>query len=661
MVHCGAIMCLNTNLCRALVLAAASVAVARLAGEAPTPAPAKRPQAPKCDTDQEVDPDSIPELQTFECPVGFVQKAGTRGCAGGAFKYCMVARKRLETPTARKDHQNIHSLLIVPAGTKDFRVNISASGDDVDLYVVDKESGAYLVHATRGILHGVALIFEETKGYRLSPPKLETVYKNMTIKYSGDDRYSPVDEYVIVEGTATTTLDLQVSNWGVDNDAIVNFEYMDHGTTSCQQNLTIGTACVALDRVPAHTQAPTAGPTLASPHVLMETYDEEDWEYVLQEKSAGSCHPTEPGGLLSTAEAQCLVHCKKECDAIPGCSYISYDEELGICVTTSVCDKIQSEEGHGFKIYHKEALISKAYEKLVLDSGEGTRGNGARGGTESMGRTEAGSGTGNASRVEGSAKETGVASLFCDAPVGELLYSGPSEGEEDCEDKCTLASECVFFSISDTTRCVLTSTCDKVKVDSKGATYCVFAQKGAGRSMMWLWAVLSALLLLCCLLVLVLDQYHLFLYHRKKSDYQPVNYASITRQIQEEMGGVPVAFEDHDYHLKAEGEQAVKRVAMTLAKHATEEVCVKVLGYTGEPAAKWHTHELCETLGYKRALRIADTLEKEGCTHRIIPIGYGHVMGKGATCEIHACTSTEAAILQREARSKGQFPDMATL
>lgn len=81
MVHCGAIMCLNTNLCRALVLAAASVAVARLAGEAPTPAPAKRPQAPKCDTDQEVDPDSIPELQTFECPVGFVQKAATRGCA----------------------------------------------------------------------------------------------------------------------------------------------------------------------------------------------------------------------------------------------------------------------------------------------------------------------------------------------------------------------------------------------------------------------------------------------------------------------------------------------------------------------------------------------------------------------------------------------------
>jgi len=251
-----------------------------------------------------------------------------------------------------------------------------------------------------------------------------------------------------------------------------------------------------------------------------------------------------------------------------------------------------------------------------------------------------------------SAKETLGATLLCDAPEDELLYSGQSEGIKDCEDKCTLASACIFYSISQKNKCVLTSTCRKTKSDPKGVTYCIFTQNIPEGSNMVLWVFFVVLFVLCIIAFLFL------LFRGQRSGYKPVNHADITKQIEEEMGGRPVAFKDHDYHLKQEGQLVVEKLARVLQRHPTSEVCVKILGYTGKPAGKWNTNELCKKLGYKRALRITEALERQGCKHKIVPIGCGNVVGKGATCEIHACTEAEAARVQREAENRGQDPDM---
>lgn len=306
-------------------------------------------------------------------------------------------------------------------------------------------------------------------------------------------------------------------------------------------------------------------------------------------------------------------------------------------MATSVCGEKKEETGHDFKIYRKKATISVEYTPCVLTSGKEVR------------RLK-GSG-------EGEGDDGGEASgnRYCDAPKHDLLFDGPSEGQDDCEEKCTLAAGCVFFSISDKKECVLTSTCDTTRIDTKGATWLTFKQKGDSGIVTFAILGLLLLCLACCLCIVLCC---CCCRKKDKDKYTPVDHGDITKQIEEEMGGTPVTFKDHDYHLKPEGEQVVAKVAKVLKRHTPEECCVKILGYTGKPHGKWKDHELCEKLGYKRALRIMEVLEREGCKHKIAPIGYGNVVGKGATCEIHACTDEEAEAILREAKDKGQDPDM---
>jgi len=103
----------------------------------------------------------------------------------------------------------------------------------------------------------------------------------------------------------------------------------------------------------------------------------------------------------------------------------------------------------------------------------------------------------------------------------------------------------------------------------------------------------------------------------------------------------------------------LNKVAAALKRHPpSEDCCVKILGFTGKPGGKRTTKELCEKLGYKRAVRIMEVLERKGCRHKIVCIGYGNVVGKGGVCEIHACNDKEATEILREAQSKGQNEDM---
>jgi len=641
--------------------------------------------------EQEVNFASIPEMQTFKCPSGFIQKPGTKGCPGGTFTYCIGADVGPSKVRGGRRLQEIHDLISVPKGTKDFRIEVFSKDKTLDMLVVDHEPGTYLLHPKRGKLHGTTFVLDDNHNAMMVPAKLKIVYKKMAAKYSGDDTSSPVVEFFAVEGTTTTVLDVKVRSQGVDKDAFVKVTYTNHGASQCDADLTAKTACIPL----AGTTAPTPGPTmapasppgpaansskpplaspsntppanspktpaktpakqLAKPPAKPPAQEQEDKEYVLKE-SGGSerCNPKEPEGLLSSTRVQSLVKCQQKCTATDGCSYVSFDTEEKICVVTSVCQDKLKEEGHKIEIYHREAhggsssssssskssstssSMNTAYAKFVLKDGKAE----AKGGKEAQG----GKGT------EGSEEEGP-----CDAPKSDLFFAGPSEGEEDCEQKCTAASGCMFVSVSDKKWCVLTSTCKRKRDASKHGIYTTFIREvtiGGGLRHLVLIIFLLFLLLCCCNLLIAL------FCCKKTSAYKPVNYEDITQEIEHEMGGTPVQFKDHDYHFKPEGDQTVKKIAKVLLRHSPDEVCVKILGYTGKPAGKWSTHELCEKLGYKRALRIMEKLESLGCKHKIVPIGYGNVVGKGPVCEIHACTAAEAEDIENQALDKGQDPDI---
>jgi len=235
----------------------AAVALARKT-KLPSPDPDPEPNLQKCDHHEKVHSHSMPEMQSFQCPAGKIQKAGTKGCSGGAFSFCLEVRKRYQIPQDHPDHQEIIHLFSVPKGTKDFRCNLLATGSDVDLYVTDSSTGEYLVNPRTGILHGIAYVVDDTQRYKMSKPKLETVYKNMAVKWSGDSRYSPVNEHFMIEGEATTNLDILVTNWGIHRNATVKFTYENLGVIPCNKNLNHRDSCIPLHPVSPQPPSPRA-------------------------------------------------------------------------------------------------------------------------------------------------------------------------------------------------------------------------------------------------------------------------------------------------------------------------------------------------------------------------------------------------------------------
>jgi len=172
--------------------------------------------------------------------------------------FLLEVRKRYQIPQDHPDHQEIIHLFSVPKGTKDFRCNLLATGSDVDLYVTDSSTGEYLVNPRTGILHGIAYVVDDTQRYKMSKPKLETVYKNMAVKWSGDSRYSPVNEHFMIEGEATTNLDILVTNWGIHRNATVKFTYENLGVIPCNKNLNHRDSCIPLHPVSPQPPSPRA-------------------------------------------------------------------------------------------------------------------------------------------------------------------------------------------------------------------------------------------------------------------------------------------------------------------------------------------------------------------------------------------------------------------
>jgi len=367
-------------------------------------------------------------------------------------------------------------------------------------------------------------------------------------------------------------------------------------------------------------------------------------------------------------------YCQTKCLERPGCTYASYAEKQKHCLGTAVCDHKDRHKGEDFKIW-RVTPMPDPNEPVTFHPY--VPGSGRRLGAEGEDEGEDGADSrrkrhhwhrhheGDKGVKKQNKEKASPSQIYCGAPKEDSLYEGPSEElhylAQDCQNKCILAPACSFISVANDkgTTCIMTSSCDKALTDAKGRHWEVYKieheeveEEGSGSTL--IFVVIGILLLLCCLLVLIL------LSCRRKSDYQPVvDHEAITRQIEEEMGGQVIEFKSHDYHLKPEGEIVVNKVAAALKRHPpSDDCCVKILGYTGKPGGKWTTHELCEKLGYKRAVRIMEVLEKKGCQHKIVCIGYGNVVGKGGVCEIHACNDKDATDILREAQSKGQTEDM---
>jgi len=340
------------------------------------------------------------------------------------------------------------------------------------------------------------------------------------------------------------------------------------------------------------------------------------------------------GNLLSL-HGRSLAHCQKSCLARPGCTYVSYDKAAQYCLGTTVCEITKKYEGHNFEIFHmkpKKTTILVEYtpfipgtsRRLVADRHDDGSVEEA-GGHEGVKRDEA------AFRTKG----------YCDAPKKDVLYAGPAPSEQGCINKCTLVPACAFISFSEHNDCKLVSTCHRTKMDRKGIEWISFRKKAKGSGSILIFARLGLIWLLGCLMVWTLTF----------CCRQMPKYTELSTMLQ----FAPVAFKNFDSHMKPEGHQEVRKAAQVFCQRPHGDFAIKIIGYTGKPGGKYNTDELCKTLSFERATRVMHLLEKEGCKHLIVPIGYGNVREKGSICEILACTYEEAYSTREDARKQSQF------
>jgi len=233
---------------------------------------------------------------------------------------------------------------------------------------------------------------------------------------------------------------------------------------------------------------------------------------------------------------------------------------------------------------------------------------------------------------------------YCDSHGKDLLFAGTAMSKAECLNKCTLVPTCAVVSFSDYNDCVLKSSCDQAKVDTKGTGLTSFRKEAKSSGSISMFLVLGLILLLGCLLVLII-------LHgcRQKPGYTILSNEEPPRPPEFR----PVEFRHVDFQLKQEGLEAVKQAAKQLRQRPPDNTCI--IGYTGKPGGRYNTVELCQKLAFERATRVMHPFQKEGCRNRIVPIGHGNVLAKGGICEIIACTDEDANAVSLEARNKGHF------